>query len=75
MIKVYTKQPGKEKDYPPIALKKDSTIKDLALHVHKDFIKKFRFARVWGNSVKFSGSRCSLIHILQDNDIVELHIK
>jgi len=73
LIKVYTKSPGKEKEFPPVAMKKNSTIRDLAAHIHKDFIKKFRFARVWGKSVKFDGSQVSLNHILKDEDVVELH--
>ncbi|MBI2663019.1 TGS domain-containing protein [Candidatus Woesearchaeota archaeon] len=75
LIKVYTKQPGKEKDYPPVALKKGSIVRELAEHVHKDFVKKFKFARVWGKSVKFNSQRVGMDHIMQDNDIVELHIK
>ena len=75
LIKIYTKSPGKDKDFPPVAMKKDSTIKDLAFHIHKDFIRKFRFARVWGSSVKFNGSQVSLNHVLRDEDVVELHLK
>ncbi|MDD5331504.1 MAG: TGS domain-containing protein [Candidatus Nanoarchaeia archaeon] len=75
MIKVYTKQPGKGKDYPPMALPKGSTLKDIAQKVHKDFIKKFKFARLWGNSVRFQGAQVGLSHILHDEDIVEFHLK
>ena len=39
------------------------------------FIKKFKFARVWGKSVKFNGAQVGLNHKLKDNDIVELHLK
>ena len=75
LIKVYTKSVDKKKpDYPPIALKRSSTVKDLAFNVHKDFVKKFKFARIWGKSVKFDGSRVGLDHVLDDEDIVELHI-
>lgn len=74
MIKVYTKAPGKEKDYPPVALKKNSTIRDLARFIHKDFLKNFRFARVWGSS-KFNGQAVGLDYVLRDDDIVELHMK
>lgn len=73
LIKVYTKQPGKKKDYPPVALKKGSTVKDLALKIHKDFLKKFRFARVWGSSVKFQGAQSGLNLVLHDEDVVEFH--
>ena len=75
LIYVYTKTPGKEKDYPPVALSKKSTVKELALKVHKDFIKNFDFARIWGKSVKFPAMRVGLTHKLEEGDIVEFHQK
>lgn len=75
LIKVYTKQPGKERDYPPVAMQKNSTIKDLAQNIHKDFLRKFDFARVWGKSSKFNGQRLGLGHRLEDEDIIEVHLK
>ena len=75
LIKVFTKTPGKKKDYPPVALSKGVTVKDLAATVHKDFLKKFKFARVWGKSVKFDGASVGLNHKLKDDDVVELHLK
>ncbi len=75
LIKVYTKVPGGKKQFPPLALKKGDCIKDMAEHIHKDFIKKFHFARVWGKSVKHQGIRVNLDHVLEDNDLVELHMK
>ncbi len=74
LIKIRTKTPGKEPDYPPIALPKGSSIKDFAEHVHKDFVRRFKFARVWGSS-KFARQRQGLKFQLNDNDIVELHLK
>ena len=75
LIKVYTKQPGKKQDYPPIALKKASIVKDLAGYVHKDFLRKFDFARIWGKSVKFDGIKVGLEHKLEDEDVIEFHLK
>ena len=75
LIKIYTKQPGKPKEFPPIALKKGSKLKDMASEVHKDFVKKFKFARVWGNSVKHQGTRAGLTHKLKDEDVIEIHLK
>lgn len=72
---VYTKQPGKEKDYPPVALQKGSSVEELAAVVHKDFVKKFKFARVWGKSVKHNGSNVSLSHMLSEGDVVEFHVR
>src|SRR3989344_5456387 len=60
LIYVYTKQPGKEKEHPPVALPKGSNLEYLASAVHKDFVKKFKFARVWGKSAKHQGSNVSL---------------
>ncbi len=75
IIKIFTKQPGKKPNFPPVALRKNATIQDLASVIHKDFIKKFKFARVWGNSMKHQGSNTGLDHRLEDDDIVEIHTK
>ncbi|MBS3149245.1 TGS domain-containing protein [Candidatus Woesearchaeota archaeon] len=73
-IFVYTKSPKREKDWPPVALNKDSTIRDLASQVHKDFIKKFKYAKIWGSS-KFPGQTVGLDYKLKEGDVVEFHIK
>jgi len=37
---------------------------------------KFKFARIWGKSVRFDGQKImKTTHILQDQDILELHMK
>jgi uncharacterized protein len=74
LIKVYTKTPGKPKQVPPVALHKGDTIKTLASTIHKDFLIKFRFARVWGNSTKHDGQTFGLEHELKDEDVVEFHL-
>jgi len=73
LIKVYTKEPGKPKAFPPVALEKRSTVRDLGNKVHKDFIKKFKYAIVNGPSAKFKNQRVGLKHKLKDEDIVEFH--
>ncbi len=75
LIYAFTKQPSKERDWPPVALKTGATVKDLARVVHKDFVKKFKYARVWGKSVKHDGTNAGLDHKLKEGDIVELHLK
>ncbi len=72
LIRVYTKSPGKEKDLPPITFRPGSTIKDVVLSVHKDFLKNFKFARVF-NDTKFSGQKVGLDYKLKDLDVVEIH--
>ena len=74
LIYVFTKTPTKSREYPPVALKKGSTVKDLAEQVHKDFIRRFKFARVWGNSVKHDGTQVGLDFKLKQGDTVEFHM-
>lgn len=76
LVYVYTKMPSKDKDFPPVAFSKGSTVEDLAKKIHKDFINKFKFARIWGKSSKFvNGQQVGLKHILEDGDVIEMHMK
>ena len=75
LVYVYTKLPGKPKDYPPVAMGKGSTVGELAGKVHKDFVRRFKFARVWGKSVKHDSAQVGLTHILEEGDIIEFHLK
>ncbi|MCS7106260.1 MAG: TGS domain-containing protein, partial [Candidatus Aenigmarchaeota archaeon] len=74
LIRVYTKSPGKSKDLPALALPKGSTVKDVAKILHKDFIKNFKYARIFNNT-KFSGQKVGLDYELKDFDIVEIHTR
>jgi len=56
----------------PLVLKIGATVRSLAETVHKDFIRKFRYAKIWGPSARFAGQQVGLEHRLQDGDIVEL---
>jgi len=75
LIRVYLKEPTKPADMDvPLIIFRNATIRDLARKLHKDFEKKFKFARVWGPSAKFPGQRLMLQHTLQDTDVVEMHL-
>jgi len=74
LIRVYTKEPGKQKVLPAIALPKGSSMKDVAEKIHKDFLKNFKFARIF-NSTKFSGKIVGLDYRVEDEDIIEIHAK
>ncbi len=74
VIRVYTKSPGKEADLKsPFVLRKNSSLEELAEEIHKDFVSKLKFAKVWGRSV-FDGQMVQRDYVLQDGDIVEIHI-
>lgn len=72
LIRVYTKSPRGKKELPPVTMKPGSTVKDLTNKVHKDFLKKFRFARVF-NDTRYSGQKVGLDYVLRDFDVVEIH--
>ncbi len=72
VIRVYSKPPGKEPDLSmPYTVPIGSTVMDVAEKVHKDFVTKLKYARVWG-SAKFEGMRVERTHVLKDRDIIEL---
>jgi ribosome-interacting GTPase 1 len=74
IIRIYTKIPGKEPDLTaPFVLRKGSTLEELALKIHKDFSAKLKYARLWGAHV-YDGQMVQRDHVLQDGDIVELHV-
>ncbi|AAR38967.1 NEQ112 [Nanoarchaeum equitans Kin4-M] len=58
-----------------LVLDKGSTVKDLVERIHKDMLKNFRFARVWGKSVKHQGQRVGLDHRLEHYDRVIIYTK
>jgi ribosome-interacting GTPase 1 len=74
IIRVYSKIPGKKAEKKdPFTLKKGSTVMSLAKAVHKDFAQKLKFARIWSEH-KYQGQKVNRDHILEDEDIIELHI-
>lgn len=74
IIRVYTKEPGKEPDMgTPFTLPTGSTVLELAKAVHKDFSAGMKYACIWG-SAKFPGQKVPKDYQLKDRDIVELHI-
>ena len=73
LIRIYCKEPGKKPEKKALVLRKGSTVEDAARNIHKDFLKYFRFARVWGSS-KYPGERVGSEYRLKDKDILEIHI-
>ena len=70
MIIVYTRAKGQVKT--PMALKKNSTVRDFAERIHKDFVKNFRIARLY-RSKKIM--QVGLNYKLQAGDIVEIYAR
>jgi hypothetical protein len=74
VVRVYSKIPGKKAERAsPFALKRGSTVMDMAKAVHKDFSERLQYARVW-NAAGLDGLRVNRDYVLADEDVVELHI-
>jgi small GTP-binding protein len=74
-IRVFCKEVGKKPDLDaPVILQRSSTVEGLCLKLHKDFVSRFKIARVWGKSAKFPGQQLGLGHALLDQDVVEIHL-
>jgi ribosome-interacting GTPase 1 len=81
IVRIYTKLPGKKLDLssPPFVLKHGSTVLDAARAVHREFAASLKFAKIWSSekakrSVKHDGQMVERTHLLEDGDILELHI-
>ncbi|OYT33176.1 GTP-binding protein, partial [Archaeoglobales archaeon ex4484_92] len=72
-IRVFLKPPGSKVEEEPMILRKGARIEDICKKLHRDMLKNFRYAKVWGKSVKFNGQRVGLDHIVEDGDIVTIY--
>jgi len=73
VIRVYSKPPGKPPDLSmPFTVPVGCTVTELAEKIHKEFVMKMKFARIWG-SAKFEGMKVERNYVLKDRDIVEIN--
>ncbi len=74
-LRIFTKEPGKEKSSSPMILKPDSTIRDVAEKIVKGFSEKIKETKIWGPSAKFPGQKVGIQHRLKDLDVVEFRTR
>ena len=75
-MRVFLKPQGQEADLDePLIVKDDSTVENICNKLHRDFVRKFRFARVKGPSAKFDWQRVGLDHRLLDGDLLTIVVK
>lgn len=74
VVRIYSKIPGKKADMEkPFIVRRGSTVLDVAERIHREFSANLRSARVWGSG-KFDGQVVERDHIVEDGDILELHV-
>lgn len=52
--------------------RKNCTVEDFCNKIHKTMVKNFKYALVWGASVRHRPQRVGKEHLLMDEDIVQI---
>ncbi len=75
-MRVYLKpQSGAADMEEPLIIRSGSSVEDVCRKLHRDFVSRFRYARVWGHSVKHPGQRVGLPHKLNEGDLLTVIIE
>jgi ribosome-interacting GTPase 1 len=75
IVRVYTKPPGKKAELTaPYILRRGHTVQDAARLVHKDFAEHLKYARLYRTGSERDGLMVERTHVVEDGDILELHI-
>lgn len=74
MIRIYTKPKGQIPDYtsPVILHSHHPSVEDFCNRIHRGLMANFKYAWVWGSSVKHQPQRVGKEHILNDEDVVQI---
>jgi small GTP-binding protein len=73
LIRVYTRNDAGTVAEKPIVLSQKSTVQIVTEILGKNYVKNFRFARIWGPSIKFEGQRVGIEHVLADGDQIQIY--
>jgi len=71
IVRVFTKEPGKEPSKEPMILRPGATVSVAAEKILKGMSKRIKRTKLWGPSSKFPGQIVGLNHILKDSDSIE----
>jgi len=75
-IRIYMRRRSGETDYKePMIVRNGSTVLEVCDKVHRKIKDDFRYALIWGKSVKFDGQRVGINHELMDEDVLTLITK
>jgi len=73
LVRIYTKPKGQIPDYnAPVVMRRHSSVEDFCNKLHKSILRQFKYASVWGSSVKHNPQRVGKEHILEDEDVVQI---
>ena len=72
-IRIYMRPKNGEPDFKePLITRNGSTILEVCNKIHRNMKDDFRYAMVWGKSVKFGGQKVGINHRLLDEDVLTI---
>ncbi|MFH1394286.1 MAG: GTP-binding protein [Candidatus Micrarchaeota archaeon] len=73
LISIFTKKRKEDADLEePMVVRNGITVGEMCAKLHRDLKKEFRFALVWGESVKHQPQRVGLGHVLKNGDVIQI---
>ncbi|KAH3745052.1 Uroporphyrinogen decarboxylase [Pelomyxa schiedti] len=74
LVRIYTKPHGQIPDYncPIVMCGGRASVENLCNRIHKRILDQFKYAVVWGSSVKHQPQRVGRDHVLNDEDVVQI---
>ena len=74
LLRLYTKPKGQLPDYetPVVLPRSKHTVEDFCNKIHRTIVKEFKYALVWGESVKHQPQKVGKEHVLSDEDVVQI---
>jgi small GTP-binding protein len=75
-VRIYMRRRTGETDFEePMIVKSGTTILEICDKVHRSMKDDFRYAQVWGKSVRFGGQKVGMSHRLMDQDVLTIVTK
>jgi small GTP-binding protein len=75
-VRVYLRRRTGEADFDePMIVRGGVTVEEICNMLHREMKDDFRYAQVWGKSVKFGGQRVGIGHRLMDEDVLTIVTK
>ncbi|XP_045213437.1 developmentally-regulated GTP-binding protein 2-like [Mercenaria mercenaria] len=73
LVRVYTKKRGEPPDFEGgLILRRGCTVEHVCHAIHRTLVANFKYALVWGRSVKFSPQRVGLQHKMCHDDVLQV---
>jgi hypothetical protein len=73
MLRIYTKKRGEFPDLSGgVVVRNGATIEHVCHAIHRNLVKDFKYALVWGRSAKHQPQKVGITHSLDDEDVVQI---